>query len=101
LIETLKEPYLGIKNGEYGLKLSVYFSAPDVSLYGYYGWDDTHFLDYSITYGEAKPPFPPVPNGLEISGSYKCLAVFGADAALPLGATVIRLEAVFFRKVIF
>ena len=95
-ITSLDEPEKAIWNGEYGLKVSGYFSALDASLYGFYGWDDTPFLDYTITYGEANPPYPPMPNGLNISGKYKRMAMVGADTAIPIKETVLRAEAAFF-----
>ena len=45
---------MSIWNGEYGLKLSGYFSALDFSLYGFYGWDDKPVLDYEMTYSDRK-----------------------------------------------
>ena len=98
-IGTLEKPELAIWNGEYGLKLSGYFSALDLSLYGFYGWDDTPILDYSITYGEPAIPGNPstaMPKSLGVSGKYERMAMLGADAALPIGETVIRLEGAFF-----
>ena len=95
-IKSLDEPEKAIWNGEYGLKVSGYFSALDVSLYGFYGWDDTPFLDYTITYGKSNPPNPALPNDLNISGQYKRMSMFGADAAIPIKETVLRTEAAFF-----
>lgn len=95
-ISNLEEPKKAIWNGEYGLKLSGYFSALDVSLYGFYGWDDTPFLNYSITFGAANPPYPPLPNGFNISGEYKRMSMIGADAAIPIKETVLRAEGAFF-----
>ena len=98
-IGNLENPELGIWNGEYGLKFSGYFSAFDLSLYGFYGWDDTPILDYSITYGEPSVPGNPVtamPKAFVVSGKYERMAMIGADAALPIGETVIRLEGAFF-----
>ncbi len=95
-IDNLKKPELAIWNGEYGLKLSGYFSAFDLSLYGFYGWEDTPMMDYTINYGTANPPYPALPNAILVSGEYERMAMFGADAALPVGETVIRLEAAFF-----
>ena len=83
-VNTL-EPEKAIWNGEYGLKVSGYFSALDVSLYGFYGWDDTPFLNYSISYSEPTATMPyPIPNGLNISGEYKRMAMLGVDAAIPI-----------------
>ena len=78
---VITKPELAIWNGEYGLKLSGYFSALDFSLYGFYGWDDIPLFDYTM---------------VNASGEYKRMLMVGADAALPLGETVIRLETAFF-----
>ena len=99
MVDEFEKPELAIWNGEYGLRASGYFSALDLSLYGFYGWDDTPFLDYSITYGEPAVPGNPataIPNGLCVSGKYERMAMIGADAALPIGETVLRLEGAFF-----
>lgn len=90
-IEKIEKPELAIWNGEYGLRLSGYFSAFDLSLYGFYGWEDTPCLDYTISYGATA-----MPNGLNISGKYERMIMIGADAALPIGETVLRLEGAFF-----
>ncbi|MBO4731581.1 MAG: hypothetical protein J5597_02065 [Spirochaetaceae bacterium] len=95
-IGELEKPEKKIQNGEFGLKLSGYFSMLDVSLYGFYGWDDIPLLNYGITFGQPQFPFPAMPNGLEVSGKYERMAMLGADAALPIGETVIRMEAAFF-----
>ena len=96
-ITSLDEPEKAIWNGEYGLKVSGYFSALDLSLYGFYGWDDTPFLDYSISFSEPTATMPyPLPNSLNISGEYKRMAMLGADTAIPIKETVLRAEAAFF-----
>lgn len=89
-LNRIEKPELAIWNGEYGLKASGYFSALDVSLYGFYGWDDTPLLKYELqgTY--------PSYTGIAISGKYERMAMIGADAALPIGETVLRLETAFF-----
>ena len=98
-IGELEKPELALWNGEYGLRVSGYLSAFDLSLYGFYGWDDTPFLDYSMTYGAPADPSNPataMPNGLTVSGKYERMVMLGADAALPIGETVLRLEGAFF-----
>ena len=96
IISNFAKPELAIWNGEYGLRLSGYFSLLDLSLYGFYGWDDMPILDYSISYAEAQAPYPAMPNALIAGGKYERMAMIGTDAALPIGATVLRLEAAFF-----
>ena len=98
-INQFEKPEPAIWNGEYGLKLSGYFSALDLSLYGFYGWDDIPLLDYKITLGEPVIPSNPataLPEGIVVSGQYKRMAMVGADAALPIGPTVLRMETAFF-----
>lgn len=86
---VIEKPELAIWNGEYGLKLSGYFSAFDLSLYGFYGWDDMPLVDYTVDFQNMSPFV--IPNG-----KYERMAMIGADAALPIGETVLRLEAAFF-----
>ena len=57
----------------------------DVSLYGYYGWDDTPVFNYSIT-----------SSNINVTGNYKRMSMIGADAAIPIGPTVLRIETAFF-----
>lgn len=95
-ISAMEEPEKNVRNGEYGLKLSGYFSALDLSLYGFYGWDDTPFLNYEINYEAENPPYPSLPDSLIVSGQYKRMTMIGADAAIPIKETVLRAEAAFF-----
>lgn len=84
-IGGIETPELAIWNGEYGLRVSGYLSAFDLSLYGFYGWDDIPILNYGMT-SEA----------IAVTGKYERMAMIGADAALPIGETVLRLETAFF-----
>ncbi|MBR5966256.1 MAG: hypothetical protein IK015_09110 [Treponema sp.] len=86
-IQTTK-PSAAIWNGEWGLKAAGYFSALDVSLYAFYGWDKTPLVDYSMAGGAA--------GAIVAKGQYERLAMIGADAAVPIGQTVLRIEAAFF-----
>ncbi len=86
--DFLEKPEAALWNGEYGVKVSGYFSALDFSLYGFYGWDDLPFLSYS--------PDSSVPGNVLVSGGYERFFMLGTDAALPLGETVLRLEGAFF-----
>ncbi|MBP5751588.1 MAG: hypothetical protein J6W60_01845 [Treponema sp.] len=91
-IAGLETPSRAIWNGEYGLKLSGYFSAFDVSLYGFYGWDDMPLLDYSLV--DANSDY--TPDGNVIGGEYRHMGMVGVDAALPIEAIVQRTETAFF-----
>ena len=98
-VNQFENPELAIWNGEYGIKLSGYFSVLDLSLYGFYGWDDIPMLDYGITFGAPADPSNPataLPEEIVVSGQYKRMAMVGADAALPIGPIVLRLETAFF-----
>ena len=92
-VGTFQKPELTIWNGEYGLKLSGYFSLLDLSLYGFYGWDDIPIMEYSM---QSANPATGIPSGIIINGNYKRMTMIGMDAALPIGAIVLRLETAFF-----
>ena len=83
---SFEKPERTLWNGEYGVKCSGYFPAMDISVYGFYGWDDAPFIDYADYVLQAAVP----------RGTYKRMLMLGADAAVPLGETVIRMEAAFF-----
>ena len=85
-------PEVKLSNSEYAAKISAYLPFADFSLYGFYGWDDEPLLQYDAAFGTG---------GIEnigLSGSYERMAMIGADAAIPLGETVLRLEGAFFPK---
>ena len=63
----------------------------DLSLYGFYGWDDIPLLEYTPVLNALG-----MPESITVSGEYKRMAMLGADAALPIGETVLRLETAFF-----
>ena len=84
-LSSITLPEKNVRNAEYGLKLSGYFSKCDLSLYGFYGWEDMPFLSYTLS-----------SEGVQAAASYKRMAMLGADAAVPLGQTVLRLEGAFF-----
>ncbi len=94
---ALQKPDVAVWNGEYGVKLSGYFSALDVSLYGFYGWDRLPFLDYTVSYSEPTAEMPySLPQSISVGGEYKRMGMVGVDAAVPVGPTVIRAETAFF-----
>lgn len=92
MLSSTNMPAKNLRSAEYALKLSGYFSKCDISLYGFYGWEDTPFLSY----------VPKIENGLqagiEVTADYERMAMAGCDAAVPFGETVLRLEAAFFPK---
>lgn len=85
MLGAIEEPEKKIWNGEYGAKLSGYFPLFDLSLYGFYGWDDTPFFESNATR-----------QGIIMNGKYKRMTMVGADAAIPVKDIVIRTEAAFF-----
>ncbi|MCR4823020.1 MAG: hypothetical protein K5873_09145 [Treponema sp.] len=87
-------PEKKLSNSEYALRLSSYFSKFDLSFYGFYGWEDTPFFEYepNFTSESENADF----SSLNLKGTYKRLLMFGADAAIPFGAFVFRLESAFF-----
>lgn len=90
-IGKLQAPEMALENAEYGLKFSGYFSLCDISLYGFYGWDKMPLMNYSLAFSNS-----PMPDAIRIDGEYSRLAMFGVDAAFPIGATVLRLEGAYF-----
>lgn len=79
-------PSLRIENSEFAARLGFYFSKFDLSFYGFYGWDDLPFFSYTAT-SESEAV---------VTGTYKRMGMFGADAAIPVKDFVFRLEAAFF-----
>ncbi|MBR5965067.1 MAG: hypothetical protein IK015_02975 [Treponema sp.] len=72
------------ENFEYGLKASAYWKYADVSLYGFYGFDrlpSSFNIDALFGY---------------FNMEYNRSLMFGADASIPLGDVVLRLEGTFF-----
>ncbi|MBR1536378.1 MAG: hypothetical protein IJ630_05520 [Treponema sp.] len=91
-ISDFRESGKNIKNSEYALKFSGYFSHLDLSIYGFYGFEDSPFLSY-------KPKIEGgTITGYEISAEYERFLMLALDAAIPLGQTVLRLETAFFPK---
>ena len=85
-------PEKKLSNSEYAARASLYTSVADLSLYGFYGWDDTPFMSYTGDWNEDGDDF----DCIIIGGEYKRMSMVGADAAIPAGDFVIRLEGAFF-----
>ena len=79
-------PDLKLYNSEYAARVGMYFSKFDLSFYGFYGWDDLPFTSYNISES----------GKVNVNGEYKRMAMLGADAAIPAGDFVFRLESAFF-----
>lgn len=88
-------PHKDINNSEYALRASFYTSVADLSLYGFYGWDDTPFIKYSPYFYESPESAEDV-GMIDVTGKYKRMSMIGADAAIPAGDFVFRLETAFF-----
>ncbi|MDR3335635.1 MAG: hypothetical protein LBT16_00390 [Treponema sp.] len=75
-----------IADGEYGLRVSWYSSGVDFSAMGFYGWNDIPFMGKELIGG------PPIPTGIELLPEYERTITAGADASIPLGEILLRLE---------
>jgi hypothetical protein len=73
-----------IADGEYGLRVSCYTPALDFSVMGFYGWNDIPFFTKQLIPG----------GGLNLTPEYGRTLSAGADAGIPLGEVLLRLEAV-------
>jgi hypothetical protein len=72
-----------IADGEYGLRISWYTSAIDFSVMGFYGWNDIPFMEKNLI---------ATPAGFELSPAYERTITAGADASIPIGDFLLRLE---------
>jgi hypothetical protein len=101
----IERPNKHISNSEYAFRASAYTSIADVSLYYFYGWDDTPFFRYSpqmVIYNSANSKddssiYEDI-FAIDVSGNYKRMMMIGLDAAIPVGEFVIRLEEAYFPK---
>ena len=89
-------PEKKLSHSELALRASVYTSVADLSLYGFYGWDDLPLIKYNPYINEMYEEN--VLDTLLVTGEYKRMYMAGADAAIPAGDFVFRLEGAFFPK---
>ena len=100
----LEHPSKHVSNSEYAFRASAYTSFADVSLYYFYGWDDTPFFRYSpqmVVYNSSASGDRDIYDDIfeiDVSGKYKRMMMIGLDAAIPAGEFVIRLEEAYFPK---
>jgi hypothetical protein len=79
-----------IADGEYGFRLSAYTPALDFSLAAFYGWNDIPHFRKDLSFSEAAPPDP---EKLDLAPGYGRTIMAGADASVPLGDFLLRVEA--------
>ncbi|MDR0624369.1 MAG: hypothetical protein LBG10_08055 [Treponema sp.] len=77
-----------IADGEYGLRLSWYAPALDLSVMGFYGWNDIPHVKKDMILSASA-----VPEKIELEPEYGRTVTAGADASVPLGGFLLRLEA--------
>jgi hypothetical protein len=76
-----------IADGEYGFRLSAYTPALDFSLAAFYGWNDIPYFSKKLIFSAM------VPDQLELAPDYGRTIMAGADASVPLGEFLLRVEA--------
>ena len=92
-------PKKRLSKSELALRASTYTSVADLSLYGFYGWDDLPLIRYNpnIVFGDGED-MPATSYSIDVTGEYKRMYMIGADAAIPAGDFVFRLEGAYFPK---
>lgn len=90
-------PEKRLSKSELALRASAYTSVADLSLYGFYGWDDLPIIRYNpdIIFGDGED-MPATSYSIDVTGEYKRMYMIGADAAIPAGDFVFRLEGAYF-----
>ena len=97
--DDYKLPEKRLSKSELALRASAYTSIADLSLYGFYGWDDIPLTKYNpnIVFDDGED-MPATSYSIDVTGEYKRMYMIGADAAIPAGDFVFRLEGAFFPK---
>jgi hypothetical protein len=70
-----------IADGEYGLRIACYTPALDFSFTGFYGWNDIPHITKKVS-----------PPAVEAAPGYARTITAGADAGIPIGEILLRLE---------
>jgi hypothetical protein len=78
-----------IADGEYGLRIACYTPALDFSFTGFYGWNDIPYTTKKLIPSAADPSSPA---GMELTAGYARTITAGADAGIPIGEILLRLE---------
>jgi hypothetical protein len=81
-------PPRSITDGEYGLRFSFYTPALDFSFSGFYGWNDIPVTEKKTGSLPGQPSIPAV----ELIPRYYRTITAGADASIPLGEVLLRME---------
>jgi hypothetical protein len=97
--DNFELPEKRLSKSELALRASSYTSVADLSLYGFYGWDDLPLIRYNpnIVFGDGED-MPATSYTIDVTGEYKRMYMIGADAAIPAGDFVFRLEGAYFPK---
>ena len=97
--DDYKLPEKRLSKSELALRASAYTSIADLSLYGFYGWDDLPLIKYNpnIVFDDGED-MPATSYSIDVTGEYKRMYMIGADAAIPAGDFVFRLEGAYFPK---
>ena len=74
-----------IADGEYGLRISAFSSALDFSFMAFYGWNDIPWVSKELGASGGSPE-------IRITPEYYRTLTLGADASIPLGEFLLRLE---------
>ncbi|MCR5494214.1 MAG: hypothetical protein K6F15_01105 [Treponema sp.] len=87
-----EEPDFAIYNGEWALRLRAFLPFCDMSLYGFYGWDDQPVQQFSVD--------NLLSNGNKtyyvLNGKYYRMGMMGLDSSIPIGQFVLRLEGAYY-----
>ncbi len=92
-VHKINTPDVNLKNMEYALRFSTYLRWFDLSLYGFYGFQDKPV--FKIFMMDKKT------GEFALDGSYVKHLMAGGDISVPLGDFTIRGEAAFFPKKCF
>jgi hypothetical protein len=74
-----------IADGEYGIRLSFYSPFFDLSLCGFYGWNDIPYYSGSVA---GAPPY-------SLHPAFNRILMAGGDMSIPAGDLLFRLEAAY------
>ncbi len=82
--DSFEKPDVALENGEYAARIKAFLPFADISLYGFYGWEDNPVMKYSIG------------QNITVTGTYERMAMIGMDSSIPIGTVMLRLEGAVF-----